>query len=46
LPVTTAVAGEIVSLPMFPQLTEEQAGRVIEHIRAFIPENDRLSSAA
>lgn len=34
-PVAEAVAGEIVSLPMFPQLTEEQQVRVAAAVRAF-----------
>jgi dTDP-4-amino-4,6-dideoxygalactose transaminase len=34
-PVTEKAAAEIVSLPMFPQLTAEQQGRVFEEILAF-----------
>ena len=34
-PVTEKAAAEIVSLPMFPQLTAEQQGRVVEEIVAF-----------
>ncbi len=34
-PVTEKVAGEIVSLPMFPQLTHEEQARVVEEILAF-----------
>jgi dTDP-4-amino-4,6-dideoxygalactose transaminase len=34
-PVTEAVSGEIVSLPMFPQLTSIQQGRVVEEILSF-----------
>ena len=34
-PVTERVASEIVSLPMFPQLTEQQQSRVVEEILAF-----------
>ena len=34
-PVTEKVAAEIVSLPMFPQLTAEQQARVVEEIAAF-----------
>lgn len=33
LPVATRVAAEIVSLPMFPQITSLQQTRVVEHIR-------------
>jgi dTDP-4-amino-4,6-dideoxygalactose transaminase len=35
LPVATRLAGEIVSLPMFPQLATEQQERVAQEIRAF-----------
>lgn len=34
-PVAERLAAEIVSLPMFPQLTEEQQSRVVEEILAF-----------
>jgi dTDP-4-amino-4,6-dideoxygalactose transaminase len=34
-PVSKRVAGEIVSLPMFPQLTADQQARVAEEILAF-----------
>ena len=34
-PVTEKIAEQIVSLPMFPQLTKEQQGRVVEEIRKF-----------
>ena len=34
-PVASRVAGEIVSLPMFPQLTAEQQARVAEEVIAF-----------
>ncbi len=34
-PVTEKAAAEIVSLPMFPQLTAEQQARVVEEIAAF-----------
>jgi dTDP-4-amino-4,6-dideoxygalactose transaminase len=34
-PVTEKAAAEIVSLPMFPQLTAEQQSRVVEEILAF-----------
>jgi dTDP-4-amino-4,6-dideoxygalactose transaminase len=36
LPVATRIAGEIVSLPMFPQLASDQQERVAQEIRAFI----------
>jgi dTDP-4-amino-4,6-dideoxygalactose transaminase len=35
LPVTERAAGEILSLPMFPELTDNQVDRVAEAIRAF-----------
>ncbi len=35
-PVTERVAKEIVSLPMYPELTEEQIGYVCESVRAFV----------
>jgi dTDP-4-amino-4,6-dideoxygalactose transaminase len=34
-PVTERVAAEIVSLPMFPQLTEKQQRRVVEKVKEF-----------
>jgi len=37
LPVASRVAGEILSLPMFPQLTCEQQARVSEQVLAFMP---------
>lgn len=36
LPVASRIAGEIVSLPMFPQLTAQQQRRVADQIRAFV----------
>jgi dTDP-4-amino-4,6-dideoxygalactose transaminase len=35
-PVTEKVAAEIVSLPMFPQLTAEQQARVVKEVAAFL----------
>ena len=35
LPVATRIAGEIVSLPMFPQLASDQQERVAQEISAF-----------
>ena len=35
LPVTTKIAGEIVSLPMFPELTDAQIARVCAAIAEF-----------
>jgi dTDP-4-amino-4,6-dideoxygalactose transaminase/acetyltransferase-like isoleucine patch superfamily enzyme len=37
-PVTERVAGEILSLPMFPQLTGQQQARVAEEVAAFLSE--------
>jgi dTDP-4-amino-4,6-dideoxygalactose transaminase len=34
-PVAEQVSAEIVSLPMFPQLTVEQQARVVEEVMAF-----------
>jgi dTDP-4-amino-4,6-dideoxygalactose transaminase len=34
-PVTERAADEILSLPMFPELTQEQVGQVADAIRAF-----------
>lgn len=41
LPVATLVATEIVSLPMFPQLTSDQQAKVANEILAFTLENSR-----
>ena len=35
LPETEKIASEILSLPMYPHLTEENAGRVVQNIRNF-----------
>jgi len=35
-PVTEKAAAEIVSLPMFPQLTSEQQSRVVEEVMRFV----------
>jgi dTDP-4-amino-4,6-dideoxygalactose transaminase len=35
-PVTESVAGEILSLPMYPQLTSEQQERVAAEVKAFV----------
>jgi dTDP-4-amino-4,6-dideoxygalactose transaminase len=35
-PVAEQVAAELVSLPMFPEMTEEQIGRVVGQVKAFI----------
>jgi len=34
-PVTERIAAEIVSLPMYPQLTENQQRRVVEKVKEF-----------
>jgi dTDP-4-amino-4,6-dideoxygalactose transaminase len=44
LPVASRVAGEIVSLPMFPQLKKEQQARVVEEVVAFAA--SKLTSVA
>ena len=45
-PVTERAAKEIVSLPMFPQLTEEQQIRVVEAVLAFKPNEALIDSKA
>ncbi|MFB3817525.1 MAG: DegT/DnrJ/EryC1/StrS family aminotransferase [Candidatus Methylomirabilales bacterium] len=35
VPTTVRLAGEMLSLPMYPELSEAQAGRVVEAIQAF-----------
>ena len=37
LPVTETAAKEILSLPMFPELTDEEVGYICEKINSFIP---------
>jgi dTDP-4-amino-4,6-dideoxygalactose transaminase len=44
-PVAERVAGEILSLPMFPQLTAEQQGRVAEEVESFLSETPQKPSA-
>ena len=36
LPVTEAIVGDILSLPMYPELTAEQAERVVEAVLSFL----------
>lgn len=36
LPVTERLAGEVLSLPMYPELTDEQVGYVAENVKAFM----------
>jgi dTDP-4-amino-4,6-dideoxygalactose transaminase len=45
-PVCEEIAGEIVSLPMFPNLTQEQQGRVVREIAAFNAKFKRKQSEA
>ena len=40
-PVTERAAVEILSLPMFPNLTETQQSRVVEEVRHFATQSDR-----
>jgi hypothetical protein len=40
--VARRVAGEIVSLPMFPQLTSGQQTRVVEEVLAFTSKTKRV----
>ncbi len=44
-PVSRRVAGEIVSLPMFPQLTAEQQTRVAEEVQAFTSKDSKRPKA-
>jgi dTDP-4-amino-4,6-dideoxygalactose transaminase/acetyltransferase-like isoleucine patch superfamily enzyme len=44
LPIATQVATEIVSLPMFPQLTADQQARVAREVRAFVAGNPHPSA--
>ncbi len=45
-PVTERVAAEIVSLPMFPQLTAEQQVRVVIGLESFLPAAHRVAAQA
>jgi dTDP-4-amino-4,6-dideoxygalactose transaminase len=45
-PVCEEIAGEIVSLPMFPNPTQEQQGRVVREIAAFNAKFKRKQSEA
>lgn len=46
LPVATQCATEIVSLPMFPQLTSNQQARVAEEIQTFVSRNSKKLETA
>ncbi len=41
LPVTEGAASSIVSLPMFPNLTQAQQARVVEAVRAFVESKEK-----
>ncbi len=43
-PVTEKIAVEIVSLPMFPQLTSPQQARVVEKVREFVAQSTLVRS--
>jgi dTDP-4-amino-4,6-dideoxygalactose transaminase len=45
-PVTEQLASEIISLPMFPQLTEEQQIRVTSELQRFVYEEKPALIAA
>ncbi len=45
LPAAERLAGEILSLPMFPQLSATQQARVVEEVLAFAPTEKALASA-
>src|SRR5437773_3206057 len=44
-PKTEKIAGEIVSLPMFPQLTDQQQARVVESILQFVTKSAESRTA-
>lgn len=44
-PIAESVAGEILSLPMFPQLTSQQQARVVEEVWSFSAKNRRSHDA-
>jgi dTDP-4-amino-4,6-dideoxygalactose transaminase len=39
MPVTERVAAEVLSLPMYPELTDEQLERVADAVRSFMKGN-------
>jgi dTDP-4-amino-4,6-dideoxygalactose transaminase len=45
-PVTDKIAPEIVSLPMFPNLTAEQQKQVVEAVTAFVSTHHKVAAAA
>jgi dTDP-4-amino-4,6-dideoxygalactose transaminase len=40
-PVTERISAEILSLPMYPQLTQEQQHRVVEEVKSFVSRSTR-----
>jgi len=46
LPVTERIVGEILSLPMFPELTEQEINRVIDGIDSFFASRRATSFVA
>jgi dTDP-4-amino-4,6-dideoxygalactose transaminase len=46
LPVTESIAGEILSLPMFPQLSSDQQERVVEQVQAFTSRTSRKETGS
>lgn len=44
LPVASRIAAQIISLPMFPQLTADQQARVAQEVAAFVERHSRLLS--
>ena len=46
LPVTERAAGEVLSLPMYAELTDEQIGYVAEWVRAFSPAQRGLTTGS
>ena len=45
-PITESAAAEIVSLPMFPQLTGEQQERIVDRVTSFLPAAIPLAARA
>jgi dTDP-4-amino-4,6-dideoxygalactose transaminase len=46
LPVTEESAASVLSLPMYPELTNEEVGRVIEEIMQWAANREALSRQA
>jgi dTDP-4-amino-4,6-dideoxygalactose transaminase len=44
-PISEKVAAEILSLPMYPELTPDQQERVVETIRRFFSQSELLAAS-